>query len=170
MKKEKPNEEIKFLADRMLGRLAKWLRILGYDTIYPLDIRDLALLLRARQENRILLTRDTHLILRKNIGDFLFIKSDLWKEQLQEVIKGLQLNLSFPNRLFSRCSVCNTPTLNIGKDNQIKNSVPPYVFLTQNEFVYCPTCKKYYWKGTHWQRIKEKIQEFLLDNKENPSA
>lgn len=163
MKKEEHSEEIKFLADRMLGRLAKWLRILGYDTVYPVDIGDLALLLRARQENRILLTRDTHLILRKNIGDFLFIKSDLWRDQLREVIYGLKLELNFPTRMFSRCSLCNTPTTKINKD-KVRDYVPPYVFLTQNYFVYCPTCKKYYWKGTHWQRIKEKIKDLFPGN------
>jgi len=163
MKKDDHPEEMKFVADRMLGRLTKWLRILGYDTIYPLDVENLSLILIARQENRILLTRDTNLILRKNIGDFLFIKSDLWIEQLKEVISGLKLEFNFPAKMFSRCSLCNTPTIKIDKD-KVRDYVPPYVFLTQNDFVYCPSCKKYYWKGTHWQRINKKIKDLFPKN------
>ena len=77
-------EELKFLADKMLGKLAKWLRILGYDTTYPINDEDLTLILTARQENRVLLTRDTNLIKRRHICDFLFIKGDRWEAQLSE--------------------------------------------------------------------------------------
>lgn len=153
-------EEIKFLADKMLGKLTKWLRILGYDTTYPITDEDLTLILTARQENRILLTRDTNLIKRRNICDFLFIKSDRWEEQLSEVIKGLKINIDFKLKIFSRCSLCNTPTIKIDK-RKVENYVPPYVFLTQNEFVYCLSCKKYYWKGTHWERMTQKIKKFI---------
>ncbi len=150
-------EKIKFLADKMLGKLSKWLRILGYDTTYPITDEDLNLILTARQENRILLTRDTNLIKRRNICDFLFIKGDQWEEQLLEVIRGLKIKINFHSKIFSRCSLCNTPTIKIDK-RKVEGYVPPYVFLTQNEFVYCPYCKKYYWKGTHWKRMTQKIQ------------
>ena len=153
--------EIKFLTDKMLGRLTKWLRILGYDTIYHTYNDDLSLIITAREENRILLTRDTNLIKRRNICDFLFIKNDRWEDQLLEVIRGLQLNIDFNSKLFSRCSICNTPTIKVDKKDA-KNYVPPYVFLTQNNFVYCPSCKKYYWRGTHWQRMIEKIKKLIL--------
>jgi hypothetical protein len=153
--------EIKFLTDKMLGRLTKWLRILGYDTIYHVCNDDLSLIITAREENRILLTRDTNLIKRRNICDFLFIKNDQWEDQLLEVIRGLQLNIDFNSKLFSRCSICNTPTIRIDKKDA-KNYVPPYVFLTQNNFVYCPSCQKYYWRGTHWQRMTEKIKKLIL--------
>jgi len=154
-------EEIKFLADNMLGKLAKWLRILGYDTTYPITDENLVLILTARQENRILLTRDTNLIKRRNICDYLFIKNDQWEEQLLEVIKGLELKIDFNSKIFYRCSICNKPTKNINK-KEVQNYVPPYVFLTQNKFVYCPSCQKYYWKGTHWQRMTEKIKKLIL--------
>jgi hypothetical protein len=154
-------EEIKFLADKMLGKLAKWLRILGYDTTYPITDEDLVLILTARQENRILLTRDTNLIKRRNICDYLFIKNDQWEEQLLELIKGLELKIDFNSKIFSRCSICNKPTKNVDK-KEVQNYVPPYVFLTQNKFVYCPSCQKYYWKGTHWQRMTEKIKKLIL--------
>jgi len=147
----KKEEEIKFLADRMLGKLMKWLRILDY-----------------RQENRILLTRDTNLIKRRNICNFLFIKSDRWEEQLLEVIKALKLKIDFDSKIFSRCSLCNTPTKNIEK-KEVKIHVPHYVFLTQDKFVYCSSCKKYYWRGTHWQRMIKKIKTLSLSKAVNDS-
>ena len=165
---EEKEEEIKFLVDRMLGRLVKWLRILGYDTTYPSFENDLSLILIARQENRILLTRDTNLIKRRNICDFLFIKSNKWEEQLLEVIKGMKLEIDFDSKIFSRCSLCNAPTKDIDK-KEVKARVPPYVFLTQDKFVYCPSCKKYYWKGTHWQRMAEKIKKLPLNESGNDS-
>ena len=159
--KDKKKEEIKFLADKMLGKLVKWLRILGYDTTYPSFNDDLSLILTARQEGRILLTRDTNLIKRRNVCDFLFIKGDHWEEQLLEIIKGLKLKINFDSKKFSRCSLCNTLTKNVDK-KEVKNHVPPYVFLTQNKFVYCPFCKKYYWRGTHCQRMIQIIQNLKL--------
>jgi Uncharacterized conserved protein len=109
------DEEIKFIADRMLGKLVKWLRILGYDTAYPSFDNDLSLILIARQENRILLTRDVNLIKRRNICDFLFIESDHWEKQLLGIIKGLKLKIDLNSKIFSRCSLCNTLTKEVDK-------------------------------------------------------
>jgi len=161
--KENSKKEIKFLADKMLGKLVSWLRILGFDTVYSPVEEDSSLILIARKENRILLTRDTNLIRRRTICDFLFIKSDKWEEQLLEIINGLKIKLGLKSKIFSRCSLCNSPTIK-RKKLEVKDYVPPYVYLTQNEFVYCPNCKKYYWKGTHWERMNKKIQS-LLTNK-----
>ncbi len=165
---EKKEEEIKFLADRMLGKLVKWLRILGYDTSYPSFDNDLSLILTARQEGRILLTRDANLIKRRNICDFLFIKGDHWEEQLTGIIKGLKLEIDLNSKIFSRCSLCNTLTKDVDKE-EAKNYVPSYVFLTQDKFVYCPSCKKYDWRGTHWQRMTQKIQKLFLNKSESDS-
>jgi len=161
-------EEIKFLADRMLGKLVKWLRVLGYDTSYPSFDNGSSLILTARQEGRILLTRDANLIKRRNICDFLFVKSDHWEEQLAGIIKGLKLKNDLNSKIFSRCSLCNTPTKDVDK-KEVKNFVPSYVFSTQNRFVYCPSCKKYYWRGTHWQRMTQKIQKLSLNESGNDS-
>jgi len=127
MIEEMKDKEIKFLADRMLGKLVKWLRILGYDTTYPSFDNDLSLILTARKEGRILLTRDTNLIKRRNICEFLFIESDKWDEQLIGIIKGVKLKIGFNSKIFSRCSICNTPTKDVDKKD-VKNHVPPYVF------------------------------------------
>ena len=163
-KRNTNQEEIKFLADRMLGRLAKWLRIFGYDTSYFPSANNLRLILMARKEKRILLTRDTHLIKRKNICDFLFVKSDRWDKQLIEIIKGLRLDIQLNSHLFSRCSICNTPTSEADK-KKIKSHIPPYVFQNNNDFVYCPSCKKYYWKGTHWEKMNKKIYNVIEDSR-----
>ncbi len=156
------DEEIKFIADKMLGKLVKWLRILGFDTTYPSFDDDLSLILTARQESRILLTRDANLIKRRNICDFLFIESDHWEEQLSGIIKGLKLKIDLNLKIFSRCSLCNTPTKDVDK-KEVENYVPSYVFSTQNRFVYCPSCKKYYWRGTHWQRMTVKIKKLITN-------
>ena len=156
------DEEIKFITDRMLGKLVRWLRILGFDTIYPSFEDNLSLILTARQESRILLTRDANLIKRRNICDFLFIESDHWEEQLLGIIKGLKLKIDLNSKIFSRCSLCNTLTKDVDK-KEVKNYVPSYVFLTQNKFVYCPSCKKYYWRGTHWQRMTVKIKKLITN-------
>src|SRR5665648_696602 len=149
--KDKKKEEIKFLADIMLGKLVKWLRILGFDTTYPSFDDDLSLILTAQQEGRILLTRDTNLIKRRNICDFLFIKGDHWKEQLAGIVKGLKLKINFDSKIFSRCSLCNTLTKNVAK-KEVKNYVPPYVFLTQNKFCYSIGSLGifFYLKYSHW--------------------
>jgi len=96
--------------------------------------------LTARQEGRILLTRDTNLIKRRNICDFLFIKGDHWEEQLAGIVKGLKLEIDFNSKIFSRCSLCNTPTKDVDK-KEVKNYVPPYVFLTQDILYATPPLK-----------------------------
>ena len=98
----KKKEEIKFLADRMLGKLVKWLRILGYDTAYPSFSDDSSLILTARQEGRILLTRDANLNKRRNICDFLFINGDHWEEQMAGIIKGSKLKIDINSKIFER--------------------------------------------------------------------
>jgi len=159
----KGQQGIKFLADCMLGRLAKWLRILGYDTIYLSSSKGRFPYLITRKEDRILLTRDTHLIRRSNIGGFLYIHSDHWEEQLKEIILVLGLNLKPSHKLFSRCSICNSLTSKADKIN-VQPFVPSYVFNNNNDFVYCSYCKKYYWKGTHWDKMNKKIVELLTSS------
>jgi len=151
-------KKIKFLVDCMLGKLAKWLRIFGYDTIHDSVLKNPVLIFTARKEGRILLTRNTQLIKKRNLGDFLFIKSNFWDEQLIQIIKELNLIFQLDSSLFSRCTICNSKTIKVEK-NIVQNHVPPYVFKNNDEFVFCPFCHKYYWKGTHWQRMDQTIRE-----------
>jgi len=83
-------------------------------------------------------------------------------EQLTGIIKGLKLKIDPNSKIFSRCTLCNTLTKDIAK-KEVKKYVPPHVFSTKTRFVYCASCKKYYWRGTHWQKMTQKIQKLSLN-------
>jgi len=144
----------KFIADDMLGKLAKWMRILGYDTVYYRTQIDNELIEQAQKEKRILLTRDIQLS-RNWLVPTLLIKEETIDEQLKQVIQ--RFNLEIEEGLFSRCPKCNTLLTEIKKE-EIKEKIPEYVYQSYNEFWICPTCKRYYWAGTHWMNIKAKVK------------
>ena len=145
---------MRFAADNMLGTLARWLRVLGFDTAYPGVLTDKGLAEFAKKEDRILLTRDKELA--KAGGDFaLYIHSTDVDEQLEQVI--LAYDLTIENEL-SRCSLCNTKLVPVDKET-VKDGVPEKVFEIQDEFWECRRCKKYYWPGTHYKNIKEKLEK-----------
>lgn len=154
---------MQFVADSMLGRLAKWLRILGYDVIYKNSFTTAEIIKLSEETNRIILTRDTKFIKNKNIKNFLFIKSDFLFEQLKQVIKGLNLKLESKN-FFTRCAICNEKLEDIKKE-EVKDKIPEYVYQTQEEFGICRTCKKIYWKATHYDKMLERIKEENLIDK-----
>ena len=141
---------MKFIADAMLGRLAKWLRMLGYDTLYDPHWDDNELVRRARAEERLILTRDTALAKRPGVRTLL-ISSQSLEGQLRQILDELGLEAHIP---LSRCSLCNVPLEKIERA-AAQNLVPPYVFATQRHFMRCPQCARVYWRGTHWQRMKE---------------
>lgn len=145
--------ELRFVADSMLGTLAKWLRILGYDTAYDAQLDDNQLVRLARAEGRILLTRDTGLRKRKGLR-CLFIGSEILEEQLAQVLQTFGLHVDNP---FSRCPVCNTALEDVPK-YEAWGQVPPFVFQTQKRFNLCPECNRFYWRGTHWQRMLEMVE------------
>ncbi|MCD6451131.1 MAG: Mut7-C RNAse domain-containing protein [Acidobacteria bacterium] len=154
--------EPRFILDCMLGKLAKWLRILGYDTLYFSKISDVDLLRMAEKEGRVLLTRDTRIGERRNSATIVLVHSGEPEEQLKEIVSRFKLNLS-PERVFSRCLVCNTPITLVEK-KEVAGRVPPYVYRTQQRFAYCPTCDRIYWRGTHIKRVFERLR--LLMGKE----
>lgn len=145
---------MKFLADAMLGRLAKWLRILGYDTAYSPQVEDWDLVRIARAEGRMLLTRDRELTRRKGVRSLL-IESDSFEDQMRQLLEDL--DLSVDNSL-SRCPRCNTALESITKE-EAKERVPPYVYARHVHFSLCPKCDKIFWKGTHWERMRHRIDE-----------
>lgn len=147
------NSEIKFIADTMLGRLAKWLRILGNDTLYPGQESDQRLARIAAEENRILLTRDTGLASRKGFRKLL-VDSDRLSEQLAQVIEAFDLKVN--DRTLSLCLLCNRPLREIEKE-EARDKVPPYVFQTQSRFFQCSECGKIYWAGTHLDHIRKEL-------------
>ena len=153
-----------FLCDQMLGSLAKWLRLCGFDTAFATQTTtDESLLNKAQKEQRALITRDKQLIAqaKKKLIPVIEIKTIDLDEQLTTVLKYITIN---PKDILSRCSECNTPLISVEKET-IKSCVPPKIFLHKNCFWSCPTCKKTYWKGTHYDAINKKISKLQLQNK-----
>ena len=146
--------KMKFIADNMLGRLAKWLRIMGYDTAYSSSISDGELLQRAAAEKRIILTRNHRLVTRAASCRLILVRYDNIWEQLRQVVRELNLNLR--EHVMTRCSVCNCKLVSVDRES-IEGKVADYIFQTQQEFSRCPQCGRIYWKGSHYQRIRERL-------------
>ena len=152
------NQPPRFLADAMLGRLATWLRILGYDTKYA-RVADAALVERARAESRILLTRDTALVRRRSLPRHLFVESDHVSEQLRQVVRTLGLRLADPPpRRCLRCNVVVEPRAKA----EVVARVPDFVWSQHESFWGCPTCGRVYWAGTHRRKMDEAIQALMV--------
>ena len=149
----------KFLADIMLGSLARWLRILGYDTAYDNRIADDEIIERCRREGRIALTRDRRLTQRSRLRGCLLIEHEELFEQIREVLKAIDHEIS-PNRLLSRCLECNSLLQSVDKEG-IRLQVPAYVFKTQSHFKRCPGCQRIYWGGTHRRNIYQRLKTRL---------
>lgn len=146
----------RLLADGMLGKLAKWLRLLGYDTAYENDAPDHELARRARAEGRILLTRDRELSARRGLRALL-IESETLEEQVREVQEALGPP---PNSPLSRCPVCNTALEPISP-SELVGRLPPYVLRTQSRFRRCPDCGRVYWPGTHIDSMRRQMDKFF---------
>ncbi len=141
----------RFLCDHMLGSLARWLRLLGYDTAYPGPLDDREAAVKAYDEGRILLSRDKNLASRVK-GAF-FVASDDLDEQMGAVVAHFHLNHSNP---LSLCSLCNAEIIEIDRE-EVRDLVPPKVFEIQKEFWKCPSCSRIYWRGTHWNDMMRRI-------------
>ena len=144
----------------MLGKLARELRILGFDTRYinlQVDVvrNPITLLKLAQSENRIILTRNTKL---KNYSGVVFINSECIDEQIAQVIKSFKLENDI--KPFSRCLVCNEILISVKKE-EIKGKVPFYIFQTKDEFSCCPKCQKIYWAGTHQKNMRERVRKLI---------
>jgi uncharacterized protein with PIN domain len=147
---------MKFIADVMLGRLAKWLRILGYDTIYDSNYTDDELFFKAHQEKRILLTRDSDLAKRMNPKYCFFINGQAVREQVKQVIAQYDLNTE--QYLFTRCTLCNRPIQSIAKE-LVEGRVPQFVYNSVDEFYYCEHCDKIYWAGSHIKQVRDLLSK-----------
>ena len=149
---EDQKEPVRLVADVMLGRLAKWLRLMGYDTRYDNAAADVTLLRIAQQEDRILLTRDRGLSRQRGVRA-IWIESQELAAQIRQVQAAVGPP---PDSALTRCAVCNTRLEPIAKDG-VEDRVPPYVFQTQDEFYHCRQCGRIYWAATHVDRMKEMI-------------
>jgi uncharacterized protein with PIN domain len=153
-------QKLGFVVDAMLGRLAKWLRILGYDTLYDPSWDDAYLVRLARAEDRFLLTRDLQLTRRKGVR-VVWIASESLEEQLDQLHADLGVAAIAP---WTRCPVCNSALVSVPKGDAW-GQVPPYVFVTQEEFRLCPHCNRFYWRGTHRQHMETLVTRWAGDIK-----
>jgi len=146
---------LRFIADCMLGTLAKRLRMLGYDTLYFNKISDGKLVRIADEQKRVILTRDSGLIKRKAAKNHILIDSDDLDEQLRQVKS--RVGITVDNTLtLSRCITCNSELRRINK-KEVIGKVPPFVFLKHSIFHYCRECGKYYWRGSHIDHLRRKL-------------
>jgi uncharacterized protein with PIN domain len=139
----------------MLGTLAKWLRILGYDTVYDPDLDDHQLVRLARAQDRVLLTRDRELAMRRGVR-VLSVKSEDLDEQIRQVLADLELET---DQSYSRCPICNELLQALDRE-AARERVPPYVAQTRKTFKSCPRCRRVYWRGTHRRRMDEQLARF----------
>jgi len=145
----------RFAVDKMLGRLATWLRLIGQDAIYGSQLAGRSLIRQARSEGRTILTRDRRVARAGSDLCVLVVASDDFREQLQQVV--LACHVDPFAALFTRCVECNTPVLAVLKA-EVADHVPPYVFSTQHHFARCPRCHRIYWPGTHNARVREELR------------
>ena len=148
------------MADQNVGRLARCLRMLGFDTLFFDGQDDGEMVRLALDEGRVILTRDTHIVERKIVTSgrlkAVLLVSDRPEEQLYQVTKSLGLKDSF--RPFTLCIEDNHPLEERSKE-AVRNRVPPYVFKTQQRYTECPHCNRIYWRGTHWQMMSLKLEK-----------
>jgi hypothetical protein len=146
--------EEKFIADVMVGKLARWLRVLGIDVAYSNTYEDAELIRIASAENRVVLTRDIGLAARRSPVRFVLIRSDDYTEQIDQVIREFHL-ANF--KVFTRCLECNVVLTPVDKETVFER-VPPYVYLTQERFALCPSCNRVFWHGTHADQMLKRIR------------
>ena len=148
----------RFLVDENAARIVRWLRLMGYDTVYLPGVADAALVERALAEQRVLLTRDRGIMVRRPIAAgqacaVLLVSDHTW-QQLEQVVRTL--NLDPCPAPFSRCAACNG-LLEPVSPEEASPHVPPFVAATQRQFTRCPGCGRFYWRGTHWHRVSARL-------------
>ena len=150
---------MRFIVDSNVGRLATWLRITGFDTLFAKGIDDNRLVRIALDEDRVLLTKDRQILKRRLVTSgrlkVILIEDDEVKAQLRQVLTTL--NLASQLRPFSLCVECNESLVPRERD-EVEELVPPYVFQTQTQYMQCPGCLRIYWRGTHWDRMSKELE------------
>jgi uncharacterized protein with PIN domain len=143
-----------FITDAALGRLATWLRLLGHDTVYARGVSDAELLRRTVAEGRILLTRNTRLMRRRDLPPHVFVQSDDFRAQLRQVLEACGLKMA--SAFLVRCSRCNARLERVERVDACTH-VPAYVCETQASFARCPSCARIYWPATHVERMRREL-------------
>jgi len=149
---------MRFAADQMLGKLARWLRILGYDTLYSRTLSNDRFLALA-DEGRILLSRNTRLVGKVAPDGLIFVKANDPKRQLQDLVRLLGLKPD-PDKFFSRCTICNRH-LEPVEPRDVVGKVPDHIWTGHNRFSECKTCGRTYWPGSHLVKSRGEIKRLL---------
>lgn len=159
-------DTLRFIVDSNVGKLAKWLRMLGYDAVFFDGEDDAYMIDRALKEGRVILTRDTQVMKRGVITSgrlkAILIDSDQPEPQVRQVIDTLHIDSQ--SRLFTVCLECNNPLEERSKE-EVEQRVPPYVFQTQQQYMECPVCHRIYWRGTHWQAMVQKLERLTKQHR-----
>jgi uncharacterized protein with PIN domain len=151
----KPLRNPKFVVDVHLGRLTKYLRMIGLDVSYKNNFDDDEIVRVSLKEKRAILTKDRGILKRNEVTHGYWVRSIKVEEQVREILDRFDLKKEIKE--FSRCIECNQLLVPIKKEEVI-DELPPKVAQTQNEFYQCPSCMKIYWKGTHYRRMFSFIQ------------
>lgn len=153
---------VRFIVDHNVGKLTRWLRMMGYDTLFFDGEDDSDMIATALAEDRVILTRDTRIMERRLITTgrlkAVLIACEEPELQIRQVVTALKLDVNF--RPFSLCLECNQPLIERSKE-QVGERVPPYVFKTQQQYMECPACHRIYWRGTHWQAMTRRLEGFI---------
>ena len=157
---------MKFLTDPTLGKLSKWLRILGFDTIYYRGDIDRNFLRKAEREGRVVLTRKKDMANRSFSGRMILVSEDSIQRQLEEVIRKLLLKPE-PDNFFSLCLKCNKELKEVSK-RDVEGIVPNYVSEKYSNFRMCPECRNILWPGTHRNNMLDRVKKLrkTLDDKD----
>lgn len=147
----------RFAVDWMLGRLARWLRILGHDVAWGPHLRRRTLVACARREGRLLLTRDTRLVRDPHLPPHVFIRADRFRDQLRELAAAMPLGAE----PLSRCLDCNRPLEDVARE-AARERVPSYVFATVDRFHRCAGCGRLYWPATHHAHMLRELADLGL--------
>ena len=151
--------EIRFIVDHNVGKLVKWLRMMGYDSLFFNGDDDSEMVRQALADYRVILTRDSGIMKRRVVNNgrlrAVLIDSEVPEQQMQQVINTLKLDCQF--RPFSLCMECNKSLIERKKE-EVQGRVPPYVYKTQSQYMECPACHRIYWRGTHWKAMMRKME------------
>ena len=155
---------MRFAVDRMLGRLARWLRILGHDVAYGPHLGGRTLVDCARRERRLLLTRDTRLLRSPDVPAHLFITADRFRDQLREVAAAVPLAGA---GILTRCLDCNRLLESVAREDA-RERVPPFVWQTAEQFLRCPGCGRLFWPATHRAHVLRELAALGIDAADPP--
>lgn len=158
--RDQPLRDTRFVADAHLGGLANLLRMTGFDTLYDNHYEDSEIERIAAAEGRIVLTRDRELLKRRGVTHGCYVRAIKSSLQVREVFRRLDLARSA--RPFSLCLACNVPLHRIDK-SEVDGRVPEGVLARHARFVTCPHCRRVFWEGSHWRKMRALVDELLAE-------